>query len=86
MIRPRPIYDHAMALEVDAINPVRYEWMPANLGIVARWEATCGFCRLRFSRLAWDLPVGTRLSWVGCPACGTRNLLPQHPRYRAGRG
>ncbi len=68
-----------MTLEVDGINPVRHGWLPANLGVLARWEVTCGFCRERFARFAWDLPVGTRLSAVACPACGTRNRLPGHP-------
>ena len=74
-----------VALELEAINPVRHGWLPAEFGILARWEATCGFCRTRFSRLVWELPVGSRLSAVACPGCGTRNLLPHHPSIR-GRG
>ncbi len=76
----------AVAFEVEAINPVRFQWLPADLGIVARWEVTCGFCRTRFSRLRWELMFGTGMSWVGCPACGTHNLLPHHPKVRARRG
>lgn len=72
-----------MVLKVEAINPVRLEWLPGNLGIIGRWEVTCGFCRIRFSRVAWELMIGSRLSWVGCPACGTRNLLPHHPEIRS---
>ncbi len=68
-----------MALHVVGINPVRHEWLPANLGILARWEVTCGFCRIRFSRIGWGLVVASRLSRVTCPACGTVNLLPDHP-------
>jgi len=75
-----------VALQVEGINPIRYGWLPANLGILARWEVTCGFCRSRFSRLAWDLPMGTWLSAISCPACGTRNLLPGHPDLRSPGG
>lgn len=71
-----------MALEVEAINPVRSGWLPANLGILARWEVTCGFCRTRFARFVWELLAGSRMSWVSCPACGTHNLLPHHPNVR----
>jgi hypothetical protein len=71
-----------MALEVEAINPVRFSWLPSNLGILARWEVTCGFCRVRFARFVWELMAGSRLSRVTCPACGTHNLLPHHPVIR----
>jgi hypothetical protein len=27
--------------------------------------------------------VGSKMSWVGCPACGAHNLLPHHPNVRA---
>ncbi len=74
-----------MVLQIEAIDPVRSSWLPANLGIVARWEVTCGFCRIRFARLVWELMVGSTMSAVTCPQCGTRNLLPHHPRIR-GRG
>jgi hypothetical protein len=74
-----------VALEVEAINPVRSSWLPANLGIIARWEVTCGLCRTRFSRVLPELMIGSRMSWVGCPQCGTHNLLPHHPALR-GRG
>lgn len=72
-----------MALEVEGINPVRLAWLPSNLGIIGRWEVTCGFCRTRFARLAWELMIGSRMSWVACPDCGTHNLLPHHPKIRA---
>ena len=75
-----------MALEMEGIDPVRFGWLPASLGIVARWEVTCGFCRTRFSRVRWELLTGSRLSWVACPACGTHNLLPHHPQIRARGG
>ena len=39
-----------MVLEIEAINPVRSSWLPGNLGILARWEVTCGFCRARLAR------------------------------------
>jgi len=68
-----------MALDVEAINPIRLGGLPANLGILSRWEATCGFCRTRFARFNWELMLGSRLSRVTCPACGTHNLLPHHP-------
>lgn len=74
-----------MALEVEAINPVRFSWLPSNLGIIARWEVTCGLCRTRFSRVVWELMIGSRMSRVVCPECGTHNLLPHHPSIR-GRG
>ena len=73
-----------MALEVEAINPVRFSWLP-GFTVVARWEVTCGFCRTRFSRVVLELMVGSRMSWVACPKCGTHNLLPHHPSIR-GRG
>jgi uncharacterized Zn-finger protein len=72
-----------MVLEVEGINPVRLGWLPASLGVLGRWEVTCGLCRNRFSRLAWELMIGSRLSWVACPWCGTRNLLPNHPKVRS---
>jgi hypothetical protein len=74
-----------VALEIEAINPVRTTFVP-GLTIVARWEVTCGFCRTRFQRVVFELIVGSRMSWVGCPSCGTHNLLPHHPslRNRAG--
>ncbi len=72
-----------MALEVEAINPVRLFIFPPNLiGVLARWELTCGFCRTRFVRSLVELMVGSRLSWVACPECGTHNLLPHHPSVR----
>ncbi len=74
-----------MALEVEAINPVRRSFLPANLGILATWEVTCGFCRTRFARLRWELMAGSRMSSVACPACGTHNLLPHHPKVRSRR-
>ena len=74
-----------MLLEIEAINPVRSTWLPGNFGILARWEVTCGFCRVRFARLVWELMIGSAMSSVTCPKCGTRNLLPHHPRVR-GRG
>lgn len=75
-----------VALEVEAINPVRLGWLPSSLGIFGRWEVTCGFCRTRFARYAWELMIGSRMSWVACPACGTHNLLPHHPKIRARGG
>jgi hypothetical protein len=75
-----------MALEVEAINPVRLGWLPSNFGIFGRWEVTCGFCRTRFARFAWELMAGSRLSRVVCPECGTHNLLPHHPKIRARGG
>lgn len=74
-----------VALEVEAINPVQVAWLPGNLGIMGRWEVTCGVCRTRFSRFLVELPVGSRLSWVGCSACGAHNLLPHHPTIRGRR-
>jgi hypothetical protein len=71
-----------VALEIEAINPVRIAWLPGNLSIVARWEVTCGLCRTRFARFVVELMIGSRMSWVGCPACGTHNLLPHHPAVR----
>jgi hypothetical protein len=70
-----------VALEVKAINPVRSAFIP-GLSVVASWEVTCGFCRTRFRRVVFELIVGSRMSWVGCPACGTHNLLPHHPSLR----
>jgi len=73
-----------VALEVEAVNPVRLGMFPPNLlFIFARWEVTCGFCRTRFKRIVLDLMVGSKMSWVGCPACGAHNLLPHHPDVRA---
>jgi hypothetical protein len=69
-----------VALEMEAINPVRLGWLPSNLGIFARWEVTGVFCRTRLARYAWELMVGSRMSWVACPECGTHNLLPHHPK------
>jgi hypothetical protein len=40
-------------------------------------------CRTRFRRVVLDLMIGSRLSRVACPACGTYNLLPHHPNVRA---
>ncbi len=75
-----------MALEVEAINPVRVGMFPPNvLYVVARLEVTCGFCRTRFRRTVLDLIIGSRLSRVACPACGTHNLLPHHPSIRSKR-
>jgi hypothetical protein len=43
-----------MALEVEAINPVRFDLFPPNLLFeFARWEVTCGFCRTRFDARPW---------------------------------
>ena len=73
-----------MALEVEAVNPVRLGMFPPNLLFAfARWEVTCGFCRIRFRRTVLDLMVGSKMSRVACPACGTYNLLPHHPNVRA---
>ena len=73
-----------MALEVEAINPVRFDLFPPNLLFeFARWEVTCGFCRTRFRRTALDRTAGSRRSRVACPACGTQNLLPHHPSIRS---
>jgi len=75
--------DVCVALEVEAINPIRIGAFPPNLFYVfVRWEVTCGFCRVRSARWVFELFVGSRLSWVGCPACGTHNLLPHHPKLR----
>ena len=75
-----------MALEVEAINPVRLGMFPPNvLYVVGRWEVTCGFCRTRFRRIVLDVIIGSRLSKVTCPACGTHNLLPHHPNVRVRR-
>jgi hypothetical protein len=73
-----------VALEVEAINPVRLGMFPPNLLFAfGRWEVTCGFCRTRFRRTVLDLMVGSRMSWVACPECGAHNLLPHHPDVRA---
>ena len=73
-----------MALEVEAINPIRVGMFPPNvLYVFARWEVTCGFCRTRFRRNVLELMAGSRMSWVACPECGTHNLLPHHPKIRA---
>ena len=73
-----------VAPEVEAISPVRLGRFPPNvLYVVARWEVTCGFCRTRFRRVVLDLLIGSRLSRVACPACGTHNLLPRHPSVRS---
>jgi hypothetical protein len=51
-----------MALEVEAINPVRFDLFPPNLLFeFARWQVTCGFCRTRFRRTALDRTAGSRL-------------------------
>jgi hypothetical protein len=72
-----------VALEVEAINPVRLGLFPPNLlFIFARWEVTCGFCRTRFRRTVLDLMVGSKMSWIACTGCGTHNLLPHHPDVR----
>ena len=72
-----------MALDVEAINPVSTDLLPANpLFVFARWQVTCGFCRTRFERTALDRTAGSRMSRVACPACGTHNLLPHHPNVR----
>lgn len=68
-----------MPLNVEGIDPVQLVWLPANLGIASRWEVTCGRCRKRFRRVLWELMIGSKMSWVGCPHCGARNLLPHHP-------
>jgi hypothetical protein len=76
-----------VALEVEAINPIRVGAFPPNLLYVfVRWEVTCGFCRTRFTRWVLELFFGSRLSWVACPQCGTHNLLPHHPKIRARGG
>jgi len=69
-------------LEIRAINPVRTDsWRSLHwIARLARWEATCGFCRTRFSRtnmFFW--------SSIVCPSCGARNLLPFSPRARSPR-
>jgi hypothetical protein len=72
-----------VALEVEAVNPVRLGMFPPNLLFAfARWEVTCGFCRTRFKRTVLDLMVGSKMSSVGCPGCGAHNLLPHHPDVR----
>ena len=72
-----------MALEVGAINPVRLGLFPPNILVIfARWEVTCGFCWTRFPRTVLDLMIGSKMSWVACPECGTHNLLPHHPDVR----
>jgi uncharacterized Zn-finger protein len=76
-------YNGDMPLEVPAIDPVQISWLPAFLGILSHWEVTCGFCRTRFRRFTWELMVGSRMSRVTCPKCGTHNLLPHHPREGA---
>jgi hypothetical protein len=75
-----------VALEAKAIDPVQLVWLPSNLGIASRWEVTCGFCRTRFQRVTSELMVGSRMSWVACPKCGTHNLLPHHPRVGRASG
>jgi hypothetical protein len=75
-----------VAVEVEGINPVQVGWLPGNLGLVSRWEVTCGACRARFRRMLVELLWGSRLSWVGCPVCGAHNLLPHHPAMRSRRG
>ena len=72
-----------MALELEAINPVRVGPFFATFAVVARWEVTCGLCRTRFRRYVFELRVGSIFSWVACPECGTHNLLPHHPKIRA---
>ena len=47
---------------------------------VARWELTCGFCRMRFKKDVYWVA-----SWIDCPGCGTRNLLPV-VRFRSDPG
>ena len=72
-----------MALDVEAINPVRLGMFPPNLLFAfARLEVTCGFCRNRFKRTVLDLMIGSKMSWVGCPACGAHNLLQHHTNVR----
>jgi hypothetical protein len=75
------VHHGAVVLEVEAINPVRVAFIP-GLSVFASWEVTCGFCRTRFRRFVLELIVGSRMSWAGCPACGTHNLLPHHPSLR----
>lgn len=71
--------------EVIGIDPVQIGWLPANLSLLSRWEVTCGLCRTRFRRWLIEMFWGTRMSWVGCPACGAHNLLPHHPALRGRR-
>jgi DNA polymerase II large subunit len=73
-------------VEVDGIDAVQVGGLPGNLGLVSRWEVTCGVCRARFRRMQVELLWGSRLSWVGCPECGAHNLLPHHPTIRGRRG
>ena len=68
-----------MALELDAINPVRLDGFLSGLMFAARWELTCGFCRNRFEGNVTETVAGSSMSWIACPACGTHNLLPHHP-------
>ena len=56
-----------MALDVEAINPVRLGLFPPNLlFIFARWEVACGFCRTRFRR---TVQVGAAMTGIDF-ACG----------------
>jgi LSD1 subclass zinc finger protein len=71
-----------MVLRLAAINPQQRGWLLASLGIIARWEVTCGFCRTRFTNPVFEMLRGSVLSEVRCPACGTLNLLPHHPALR----
>jgi hypothetical protein len=68
-------------LKIDAINPVRTDTWTTFLWVarMARWELTCGFCRTRFTSSGMFF----RSSAV-CPACGTRNLLPNSSMPRRG--
>jgi hypothetical protein len=66
-------------LEIEAINAERIDsWRSFSWVVrLTRWELTCGFCRLRFRRLA---PFAR--SEIDCPQCGTRNLLPDSPKLK----
>lgn len=70
-------------LELEAINPARVDGFVSGLAVMARWQVTCGFCRTRFEGDVMETWVGSALSWVACPSCGTRNLLPHHPSIRS---
>jgi hypothetical protein len=64
-------------LTVDSINPQPTDsWRSLHWVVrAARWQLTCGFCRTRVQETGW-----WARSFVTCPACGTRNLLPHTAR------
>jgi hypothetical protein len=75
-----------MTLELEAINPVRINgFLHGFVAFSGRWEVTCGLCRIRFQGNLSEPIVGSPMSWIACPECGTHNLLPHHPAIR-GRG